>query len=200
MIAAAMAPVMDNINAGPSLGGNDIIDVDLALGYEFPEDVTTYDERDLALYALGVGAANDPTDGKDLQLVYERHNKGFRALPTYGVIPAMNAMIDRAIRGEKAPGLNYGPERLLHGEQYMELYYPLPAKATGISHFEDGAAVGWDMQAVENVLCGIHDCKSPEAVVASAMKLKDKNKQGKPITPWQPNPCCALEHAELYGR
>jgi len=130
MIAAAMAPVMDNINAGPSLGGNDIIDVDLALGYEFPEDVTTYDERDLALYALGVGAANDPSDSKDLQLVYERHNKGFRALPTYGVIPAMNAMIDRAIRGEKAPGLNYGPERLLHGEQYMELYYPLPAQAT----------------------------------------------------------------------
>ena len=130
MIAAAMAPVLDNINAGPSLGGNDIIDVDLALGYEFPEDTTTYDERDLALYALGVGAANDPSDTKDLQLVYERHNKGFRALPTYGVIPPMNAMIDRAIRGEKAPGLNYGPERLLHGEQFMEVFYPLPAKAT----------------------------------------------------------------------
>ena len=34
------------------------------------------------------------------------------------------------MRGENAPGLNYGPERLLHGEQYMELYYPLPPKAT----------------------------------------------------------------------
>ena len=68
------------------------------------------------------------------------------------------------------------------------------------SHFEDGAAVGWDMQAVENVLCGIHGKATPEAIVASAMKRKDKNKQGKPITPWQPNPCCALEYAELYGR
>ena len=91
------------------------------------------------------------------------------------------------------------------GEEWNEAtrsLCPLPAeaKAKAVSHFGDGAAVGWDMQAVENVLCGIHDCKSPEAVVASAMKLKDKNKQGKPITPWQPNPCCALEYAELYGR
>ena len=97
-IAAAMGPVMENITAGPSLGGNDIIDVDLALGYEFPEDTTSYDERDLALYALSVGAANDAADNADLQLVYERHNQGFRALPTYGVIPAMNAMIDRDAR------------------------------------------------------------------------------------------------------
>ena len=98
--------------------------------------------------------------------------------------------------GGKARGL---------GEEWNEAtrsLCPLPAeaKAKAVSHFGDGAAVGWDMQAVENVLCGIHDCKSPEAVVASAMKLKDKNKQGKPITPWQPNPCCALEYAELYGR
>ena len=33
--------------------------------------------------------------------------------------------------------------------------------------------------------CGIHGKATPEAVVASAMKYKDKNKQGKPITPWQ---------------
>ena len=87
------------------------------------------------------------------------------------------------------------------GEEWNEAtrsLCPLPAKVK--SHFEDGAAVGWDMQAVENVLCGIHGKATPEAIVASAMKLKDKNKQGKPITPWQPNPCCALEYAELYGR
>ena len=93
--------------------------------------------------------------------------------------------------GEAAP---LGPE----WAESLEGLCPLPEGVA--SHLPGGAAVGWDMQAVENVLCGIHDCKSPEAVVASAMKLKDKNKQGKPITPWQPNPCCALEYAELYGR
>jgi hypothetical protein len=47
--------------AGPSKGGNDLIDVDAALGYEFPDgSASSYDERDLALYALGVGAAQEP--------------------------------------------------------------------------------------------------------------------------------------------
>ena len=41
-------------------GGNEFIDVDQALGYELPELESSYDERDLALYALGVGAGKIP--------------------------------------------------------------------------------------------------------------------------------------------
>ena len=36
VIAQAMGPVMTNIQAGESLGGNEFIDVDQALGYAFP--------------------------------------------------------------------------------------------------------------------------------------------------------------------
>jgi 3-hydroxyacyl-CoA dehydrogenase/3a,7a,12a-trihydroxy-5b-cholest-24-enoyl-CoA hydratase len=126
----SMQPVFANVQAGPSKGGNEYIDVDVALGYEFPEVKTTYDERDAALYALGVGAAADPTNEKDLALVYELHGEGFKVLPTFGVIPAINTLLDEAKAGIIPPGQHYGFERILHGEQYTEVKRPLPAKAT----------------------------------------------------------------------
>jgi len=128
-IQQSMAPVMENIQKGPSKGGNDLVDVDLALGYEYPEMTSRYDERDLALYALGVGAGSDPLDKKDLQLVYEMHSDGFVGVPTYAVIPAMKGLIELATQGKTPPGLNYGLDRLLHGEQYTELLRPLPRSA-----------------------------------------------------------------------
>lgn len=125
-IQQSMGPVMENIQKGPSKGGNEFVDVDLALGYEYPEMTSTYDERDLALYALGVGAGSDPLDKKDLQLLYEMSSDGFIGLPTFAVIPAMKGLIKLATEGHQAPGLNYGLDRLLHGEQYTELKRPLP--------------------------------------------------------------------------
>ncbi|HYU17019.1 MAG TPA: SDR family NAD(P)-dependent oxidoreductase, partial [Candidatus Acidoferrum sp.] len=128
-IASSMAPIMANIQAGPSKGGNQFIDVDRALGHEFPPFETTYDERDLALYALGVGAAEDPLDDAELPLVYEMHPKGFAALPTYAVIPAVNSILSMAKEGRMAPGLSFGLDRLLHGEQYTRVARPLPPRA-----------------------------------------------------------------------
>jgi 3-hydroxyacyl-CoA dehydrogenase/3a,7a,12a-trihydroxy-5b-cholest-24-enoyl-CoA hydratase len=129
-VAESMQPIMANVQAGPSKGGNDFIDVDEALGYEFPEMTTAYDERDVSLYALGVGAAHDPLDDKDLQLVYELHGEGQKVLPTFGVVPAIRTMLTLAKEGRKAPGMNYGFERILHGEQYTEILRPLPTRAT----------------------------------------------------------------------
>lgn len=128
-VMASMQPIMENVEAGPSRGGNQFIDVDAALGYEFPEVRSSYDENDLALYALGVGAAKDPNNDQDLQLVYESHGEGMKALPTYGVIPAVNAQLKLVKEGHSAPGMNYGFERLLHGEQKTTLLRPLPTKA-----------------------------------------------------------------------
>ncbi len=127
---SAIKPVLDNIAEGPSKGGNKFIDCDEALGYEFPESKSSYEQKDLALYALGVGAARDPLNSKDLQLVYEMHGEGFRSLPTFGVIPPLNAIIDMASKGKLAPGLNFGVERLLHGEQRLEVVRPLPTSCT----------------------------------------------------------------------
>ncbi len=124
-LTTSMQPVLENLQK-KSLGGNEFIDVDLALGYELPALESSYTERDLALYALGVGVGSDPLDPKELQYVYEMHPDGFRALPTFAVILAINAILEMAKQGKSAPGLNYGFERILHGEQYTELKRPLP--------------------------------------------------------------------------
>ena len=127
-IAESMQPIMENVEAGPSKGGNDFIDVDAALGYRYPEFQSSYDERDVSLYALGVGAAKDPTDERDLQLVYELSGKGMKVLPSFGVVPAISMVFTQAKQGITAPGLKFGLDRVLHGEQYTELRRPLPTK------------------------------------------------------------------------
>ncbi|MCL2722811.1 MAG: hypothetical protein FWD69_00080 [Polyangiaceae bacterium] len=112
---------------------SDLIDVEEALGYEFPIQYSSYDEKDLVLYALGVGAGTDPADTSELQYVYENASQGFKALPTFGVAPALKLIFEMAKRGQKAPGLNYGFDRILHGEQYTEVTQPLPPSAK-LSH------------------------------------------------------------------
>ena len=60
-----------------------------------PEVTSSYDERDLSLYALGVGAAQNPL-GNELQFVYERSGDGFQALPTGADDAAPKGRRDRA--------------------------------------------------------------------------------------------------------
>jgi 3-hydroxyacyl-CoA dehydrogenase/3a,7a,12a-trihydroxy-5b-cholest-24-enoyl-CoA hydratase len=127
-VAESMAPIMTNVEAGQSKGGNDLIDVDLALGFESPEMKSEYTERDVSLYALGVGAARNPLDAKDLALVYEMNNDGFFALPTMTAAMSVQQVMKMAMEGKQAPGLKYGLDRVLHGEQYTEVTRPLPAK------------------------------------------------------------------------
>jgi len=127
-ITSSMQPILANIQ-NKSKGGNEHIDLDEALGYEFPEVQSSYEDRDAALYALAIGAGKDPLDQNDLKFVYEMHGDGFQVEPTFGVIPVMRVMMEMAKSGQKAPGLNYGFDRILHGEQYTEIKRPLPPNA-----------------------------------------------------------------------
>lgn len=124
----SIGPILTNIS-NPSLGGNEFIDLDVASKTKM-ELESSYDERDISLYALGVGAAHDPLDEGDLKYVYELGGN-FQVLPTYGVMPQSNAMLAAAKEGTLVlPGMNFGLDRLLHGEQYTEIKRPLPPKAT----------------------------------------------------------------------
>lgn len=125
-VASAMGPIVSNLGS-VAKGGNAWIDVDAALGYEFPEASSSYDERDVALYALGIGAGRNAQDPKELQYVFEMGD--FKVLPTFGVVPALKMVFDMYKQGKQAPGMNYGFERVLHGEQYLELSGPLPVAA-----------------------------------------------------------------------
>lgn len=111
--------------------GNEFIDVDQALGFQYPDHTVAYAEKDLILYALGVGAGRDPMDRRDLHLVYENDSEGFRPLPSFAVVPALNAVFAYALaNGTMGAGLEYGFDRVLHGEQSLELMAPLRPNAT----------------------------------------------------------------------
>jgi len=77
----------------------------------------SYTERDLMLYALGIGFTRE-----NLEHIYEG-NKEFKAFPTYGVIfPSIAAA--EAFLSTKA---NYA--MVVHGEQTLEVHNPLPRSA-----------------------------------------------------------------------
>lgn len=157
-INAALGPVLDAIN-NPSKGGNEFIDVDVAMAGEYTAE-NSYDERDLSIYALGIGAAEDPLDAKELAQVYEMAGDGFKAAATYAAMPAMNAMLEGAKTGKfSLPGLNYGFDRVLHGEQYTEIKQTLLPSAA-LTH----------TYSVKD----IYD-KAPNAVVIMAMSSKDED-------------------------
>jgi 3-hydroxyacyl-CoA dehydrogenase/3a,7a,12a-trihydroxy-5b-cholest-24-enoyl-CoA hydratase len=125
-VTESMQPILGNLATAKGRGGNEFIDVDEALGHELPPVESRYDERDLALYALGVGAGKDPLDPRELPYVYELAGEGFRMVPTFAVAPALKAIFDLAKEGKQAPGLRYGLDRVLHGEQYTEIRAPWP--------------------------------------------------------------------------
>jgi (3R)-3-hydroxyacyl-CoA dehydrogenase / 3a,7a,12a-trihydroxy-5b-cholest-24-enoyl-CoA hydratase / enoyl-CoA hydratase 2 len=150
----ALAPAIENLST-KSLGGNEFIDVDQALGHENKGMTSSYTERDLAIYALGIGAgAAAPTDPNELRVTYEMSQDGFAAIPTYAAVPAVSCLIQRFTEGKQDPGMNYGPERILHGEQYTEVYGPIPVKAN-LKH--------------DDKIVAIHD-KGKHAVVVREVK------------------------------
>lgn len=83
-----------------------------ALGVELPPAVFEYDDRDVMLYALGVGAT-------ELDFVFERNLK---VLPTFAVIPGFSA--SAALNS----AVDINPVMLLHGEQRIKLHKPIPTK------------------------------------------------------------------------
>ena len=81
---------------------------------------TSYTDREVMLYALGVGYGRDPLDARELAFVYER---SLKVLPSFATILAFPA---KAITS--ADDFNF--VKLVHGEHRLTLNRPLPSSAT----------------------------------------------------------------------
>ena len=114
--------------------------------YEF-----SYDERDLMIYALGIGFGKD-----NLEYIYEGA-KDFKAFPTFGVIVPANAGAE-AFLSTKA---NFA--MVVHGEQTLQIRNPLPRNAKVLT---------------TAVIEGIYDKGSGALIV---MRFDSKGKNGTPL-------------------
>ena len=89
----------------------------------------SYDEKDVMLYALGVGFGRDPLDEKELPFVYE--NNGPKVVPTFASV--IN-------RGEAPPERQRMPQKsqinfalVVDGERRITVHKPLPPRCQVIA-------------------------------------------------------------------
>ncbi|XP_003382406.1 PREDICTED: peroxisomal multifunctional enzyme type 2 [Amphimedon queenslandica] len=125
-----------------------------AIGYQFTAPPFNYTERDVILYALGVGATVSENDTSQLKFLYEGHEE-FSVIPSYAVIPAQSAMTGVMTGLPAFSQVNLA--RMLHGEQYIEIKKPFPTSGT-LSHKgvisdildkKSGAVVLFDVQSFD---------------------------------------------------
>lgn len=88
--------------------------------WPLPTFTQAYDEKDVLLYALGLGIGQDPLDPLQLQFVHEDRLK---TLPTMGAVLGFPG----PWLSDPATGADYS--RVVHGEQYLEVMRPLPVSA-----------------------------------------------------------------------
>ena len=90
----------------------------------------SYDDKDVMLYALGVGMARDQMNETELAFVYEKNLK---------VIPTAATVLASSMRGTAGPApempAGHRPSQInflmvVHGEQKVELHKPLSASGT----------------------------------------------------------------------
>lgn len=87
------------------------------IGLESDVKKVSHRWQDVVLYALGVGAQPD-----ELSFLYEDVPGGLQVLPSYCVIPEYEAMRELEERFDRS--------RMLHGEQRIRLFRPLPPEGT----------------------------------------------------------------------
>jgi len=94
--------------------------LDLSIvGRESSRFTMSYDEKTVALYALGVGAKKP-----ELSFLYENAEGGMKVLPTFAVVPAFAPLMGllAACGGDMS--------MVVHGAQKVRLFGAIPARAT----------------------------------------------------------------------
>ena len=98
-----------------------MLNYDAVKNWPFEPVVQTYSERDTMLYALGLNVGADPLDRGQLRYVFE---KDLATIPTMATVLGSPGFWWR----EPATGADW--VKLVHGEQSIRVFKPLPAAAT----------------------------------------------------------------------
>ncbi|XP_022106324.1 peroxisomal multifunctional enzyme type 2-like isoform X2 [Acanthaster planci] len=154
---AKSQPGKRNIVRSTTAAGGSVINPDLAVGQKFPSPPFTITPNDVILYALGVGAST--VQPGHLKFLFEL-NEDFCTLPSFGVLLGQSGM-GKLFTGT-LPGLeSIDITKILHGEQFLEVYQPIPTSGT---------------LSAESEIVDILDKRSGALIVVES-KAYDQNRQ-----------------------
>lgn len=127
-----------------------MIDPGLALGAPSVTTSSAWCADDVILYQLALGAGARPDDAREVRYVHEDR---LAVLPTFASVPASTAST-LAVRG---PGLDLDLRRVLHVEQELELFRPIPPSAdvtnrAGVESVQDRGRDARIVVAVDTLL------------------------------------------------
>ncbi|MEE8603589.1 MaoC/PaaZ C-terminal domain-containing protein [Euzebya tangerina] len=108
------------------------IDIETLLAAPPIEWDSSWTQRDVMLYHLGIGAGVPATDPRELRYVYE---EDLVVLPTFGTIPGFMP-IDRF---DQLPGFDIDLRMLVHADHTLQLHGSLPTSATAVSRCQPSA-------------------------------------------------------------
>lgn len=95
---------------------------------KMPDPVFSWDDRDVLLYNIAVGARRD-----QLQYVYE-NSSDFQVVPTFCHLPTFNSVKSQLTFSKLLR--NFNPMLLLHGEHYLRINkFPIPIESTIVTSY-----------------------------------------------------------------
>ena len=103
-------------------------DLKKAIGHTWKAYEVEVTNKEMILYALGIGFQQDPMNKEHYNFSYE-NGEEFQAFPTIAVVLAHRGSIEDLT----IPGVpEFNPMMLLHGEEKVEVYKPIEADTTMI--------------------------------------------------------------------
>lgn len=126
------------------------------VGRETPPREHAYAWKDVALYALGIGARRE-----ELDYLYE--GRGPRVFPTFAVVPAYGPML------ELLQGTGGNLANMVHGAQTVTIERPIPPSGTFVTTARIAGV--YDMKRLVQVLCATESRIGGEVVCRTEWQL-----------------------------